>query len=158
VTSIVMNEQIMETKKDMSKLTDLLMNQVEVHTKDVMNKLEKLDNFVQDQGKELIDETYNEVKNIQFKIKDFQQVYNISENKFSPLWEKVNVKTCFDTIIEQAKHDVKGKYMDISLAIDKDVPETINCDLNKIKQVILNLFTQSVIGQTRGFVKFMISY
>ena len=64
VTSIVMNEQIMETKKDMSKLTDLLMNQVEVHTKDVMNKLEKLDVFVQDQGKELIDETYNEVKNI----------------------------------------------------------------------------------------------
>ena len=32
VTSIVMNEQIMESKKEMSKLTDLLMKQIEDHT------------------------------------------------------------------------------------------------------------------------------
>lgn len=71
---------------------------------------------------------------------------NIAEHKFAPNWEKVNVKSVMDTIIDQAKHDVKGNYMDLTLLINKDVPETISCDLNKIKQVILNLFNQSVIG------------
>jgi hypothetical protein len=33
VTSIVMNEQIMETKKEMSKLTDFLMGAIDEHTK-----------------------------------------------------------------------------------------------------------------------------
>jgi len=147
----------METKKDMGRLTDLLLGQVDDYSKKVLNKLEQLDIFVQDGGKELIDETYNDVKNIQFKVKDFQQVYNIAENKFSPNWEKVNVKSCMDTIIDQAKHDVKGNYMDLTILIDKDVPETIKSDLTKIKQVILNLFNQSVIGQSRGFVKFHVS-
>jgi hypothetical protein len=32
VTSIVMNESIMETKKDMAKMTDSLMRQIEEHT------------------------------------------------------------------------------------------------------------------------------
>ena len=50
VTSIVMNEQIMETKKEMSKLTDLLMTQVSEHTKATEKKLQKLGVFVQDQG------------------------------------------------------------------------------------------------------------
>ena len=48
VTSIVMNEQIMETKKEMSKLTDSLMEQVAEHTTNTQKKLEKLDTFVQD--------------------------------------------------------------------------------------------------------------
>ena len=33
VTSIVMNEQIMETKREMSKLTEILMRQLDDHTK-----------------------------------------------------------------------------------------------------------------------------
>jgi hypothetical protein len=44
----------METKKEMSKLTDYLMNQVNEYTKETEKKLEKLDQYVQDQGKEVI--------------------------------------------------------------------------------------------------------
>ena len=38
----------METKKEMSKLTDNLMEQVTQHTTAAQKKLEKLDKFVQD--------------------------------------------------------------------------------------------------------------
>lgn len=47
VTSIVMNEQIMETKKEMSKLTDFLMTQVNEMSYLIRKKLEKLDQHVQ---------------------------------------------------------------------------------------------------------------
>jgi len=58
----------------------------------------------------------------------------------------------------RAKADVKGKYMEVTLTIDKDVPESINSDINKIKQIVLNLFNQSVEGQARGFVKIQIGF
>ena len=39
VTSIVMNENIMDTKKDMAKMTDTLMKQIEDHTQVTEEKL-----------------------------------------------------------------------------------------------------------------------
>jgi len=143
----------METKKEMSKLTDYLMNQVNEYTKETEKKLEKLDQYVQDQGKEVIEDSHNEVKKMQFRIKDIQPVYNVSENKFKPDFDKVSVKACFEDLLTRAKADVKGKYMDVTLSIDKDVPDYITSDSAKIKQIVLNLFNQSVIGQARGFVK-----
>jgi len=71
VTSIVMNEQIMESKKEMSKLTDLLMKQIDEHTIITEKKLEKLEQHVNDQGKTLNNESINEIKRMQFRIKDF---------------------------------------------------------------------------------------
>lgn len=50
VTSIVMNEQIMETKKEMSKLTDNMMNQVNEHTGYTQKAIEKLEQFISDKG------------------------------------------------------------------------------------------------------------
>lgn len=158
VTSIVMNEQIMETKKDMAKFTDTLMKEVQEHAKVTKEKLESVNQFVQDQGKEIIEETFCELKKMQLRISDFQQVYNVSENKFQPIFEKVHVKKCIDEIVALVKQDLKGRYMDINLVIDKDVPETIISDSNSMKLVILNLFNQSVIGQARGFVKINVSY
>ena len=41
--------------------------------------MDKLEQYVNDNGKEATDDTVNEVKKIQYRIKDFLQVYNISE-------------------------------------------------------------------------------
>ena len=46
VTSIVLNEQIMETKKEMSTLTDVLMQQVREMAQLTGDKLERLDPYV----------------------------------------------------------------------------------------------------------------
>lgn len=133
VTSIVMNEQIMETKREMSKLTEVLMRQLDDHTKIAEQKMDKLDQYVNDSGKEATDDTVNEVRKIQYRIKDFLQVYNISENKFRPTNENVNVKKCFDEILKMCKIEIKGKNMEVTLEIASDVPDTITSDIYKIK-------------------------
>ena len=158
VTSIVLNEQIMETKREMNKMTDVLMKQVDEHLQTTEQKLNRLDQFVQDTGKETIDESSNEIKKMQYRIKDFQQLYNISENKFYPNIENINVRKVLEELIEMLKIDLKGKHMEISLEIDSAVPENIQADLNKLRQVILNLFYQSVQGQIKGFIKFVVVY
>ena len=43
VTSIVMNEKIMQTKREMNKITDLLMRQIEEHSTATEFRFEKLD-------------------------------------------------------------------------------------------------------------------
>ena len=133
VTSIVMNEQIMETKREMSKLTEVLMRQLDDHTKIAEQKMDKLDQYVNDSGKEATDDTVNEVRKIQYRIKDFLQVYNISENKFRPTNENVIVKKCFDEILKMCKIEIKGKNMEVTLEIASDVPDTITSDIYKIK-------------------------
>lgn len=48
--------------------------------------------------------------------------------------------------------------MEVSLEIDEKVPGTIRSDATKIRQVVINLFNQSVLGQQRGFVKVLIGF
>lgn len=68
------------------------------------------------------------------------------------------VKDIFEEIVKILSDDVKGKNMEVSLVIEDKVPEKINSDAQKIKQVVMNLFNQSVHGQQRGFVKIIIGF
>ena len=84
VTSIVLNENIMEIKRQMGKLTDTLLREVDDHSNIVEQKLQKLDQHITDgnlEGEKLNDESISEIKKMQYRIKDFQQVYFVSENK-----------------------------------------------------------------------------
>lgn len=60
--------------------------------------MDKLDQYINESGQDQTDETVNEVKKIQYRIKDFLQVYNISENKFRPTNENINIIKCFNDI------------------------------------------------------------
>ena len=95
--------------------------------------MDKINQYVSDLGAEIVNESKSEVKKIQFRVKDFLQVYNISENKFRPTMENVNIKNCFQEIDQMAKYDVKGKNLDYLLEYGDDVPTTIQSDINKIK-------------------------
>jgi hypothetical protein len=64
VTSIVLNEQIMETKREMSKMTEQLMKQLDEHARRADEKMDKLEQLVSGQGAELVDEAKCEIKKI----------------------------------------------------------------------------------------------
>lgn len=130
----------METKKEMSKLTDNLMTQVLEMSNHAKKQLEKLDAYVQDTGQPILNESKFQLQKIDFRVKDFKEVYDISENKFNPNFEQLNVKKSFEDITKEASDDVKDKYMEVSLLVEENVPETINSDYQKIRQVVMNLF------------------
>lgn len=123
----------MESKKEMSKLTDQLMKQIDEHTTITEKKLEKLDQHVNDQGKILNNESINEVKRMQFRIRDFQQVYYISENKFKPSNENVDIRTAINEILEMTQGDLKSRNIEVTLNVAPEVPDSISADLFKVK-------------------------
>lgn len=45
---------------------------------------------------------------------------------------------------EMAQADISNRNIEIQVEIADDIPETISTDLNKLQQVILNLFLSSV--------------
>ena len=95
---------------------------------------------------------------MQYKIKDFQQVYYISENKFKPITEQVNLKNCLNGIVDMTKPDVKNRNIDLQVEIDPKVPDAISSDFHKVTQVLMNLFMQSIYNQFRGFIKIKVTY
>lgn len=140
VTSIVMNENIMETKREMAKMTDQLVTSIENSANVTEQKLQKLDQYISDQaGMQINDETLGELKKMQYRIKDFQQVYNISENKFRHQAEAVNIRQTIDEVQGLLMTDCRNRSIELKTHIDSDVPDVIACDHAKFKQVLLNL-------------------
>ena len=64
--------------------------------------MQKLDTHVDFDGKPIAEESYNEITKMLYRIKDFEQVYNISENKFKPRDDKKKKKKSIETVVEVA--------------------------------------------------------
>lgn len=70
---------------------------------------------------------------MQYRIKDFQQVYFISENKFRPANESTSMKNCINDVIDMTYRDLKTRNIDMQVTISPEVPESISCDTHKVK-------------------------
>ena len=95
---------------------------------------------------------------MQFRIRDFQQVYYISENKFKPSNENVDIRTAINEILEMTQGDLKSRNIEVTLNVAPEVPDSISADLFKVKQVFMNIFMQNVMNQLRGFIQINVSY
>jgi signal transduction histidine kinase len=74
-----------------------------------------------------------------YRIKDFESVYNISENKFRQKDEDFLIKRCIDDVIDIAKNDIKKKNIDLQINHSGELPNFIKGDATKFKQVLLNI-------------------
>ena len=70
---------------------------------------------------------------MQFRIRDFQQVYYISENKFKPSNENVDIRTAINEILEMTQGDLKSRNIEVTLNVAPEVPDSISADLFKVK-------------------------
>lgn len=82
VSHIIYLEQIMEVKNEMSEFTDNLMKQIQGYAQFAANSMQRLDTHVDFSGKPIAEESYEEINKMLYKIKDFESIYMISENKF----------------------------------------------------------------------------
>lgn len=153
VTHIIYLEQIMETKHQMSLFTDNLMKQIQGYAEFTSGNLQKLDRFVDHNGKPIAEESADEINKLLYRIKDFEQVYNISEQKFKQKEEDFSVKKCMDEVIQIAQHELQKKGIDLTVTNAPDLPAAVRGDGFKFKQVLLNLILQSISGTYKGVVK-----
>lgn len=68
--------------------------------------MQRLDTHVDFSGKPIAEESYNEVNKMLYRIKDFESVYNISENKFRPVEEDFSIKRSIDDVVDIARSEI----------------------------------------------------
>ena len=88
-----------------------------------------------------------------YRIKDFEQVYSISENKFKIKEDDYSLKRAIEDVVEIANNDIKKKGIELTINHSNSLPPTSRGDQIKFKQIFLNLLTQSINGTYRGVVK-----
>ena len=123
----------------MSIFTDNLMKQIEGYAEFTSGNLQKLDKYVDFNGKAIAEESYNEIVKMVYRIKDFEQVYSISEQKFRVKDEDFSIKKCMDEVIEIAQHELNKKNIELTISNANDLPTSIRGDSFKFKQILLNL-------------------
>jgi signal transduction histidine kinase len=104
-------------------------------------------------GRSLAVESYNEVSKMLYRLKDFEQVYNISENKFRPNPQEFSIRSSIEDVVEIAQNDLQSKNVELSMNHGSDIPISVKGDSFKFKQILLNLLLQSISGTLRGIVK-----
>ena len=68
------------------------MASIDTYASYAEQKIEKMDQYVlEHEGKKLNDESILELKKLRYRIKDFQSIYNVSENAFRPKYESTSV-------------------------------------------------------------------
>ena len=90
----------------MSKFTDNLMKQIQGYAEFASTSMNRLDQHVDFSGKTIAEESFNEINKMLYRIKDFQSVYNISENKFRQKEEDFQIRKTIDDVLEVAKNDI----------------------------------------------------
>jgi len=85
-------------------------------------------------------------------------VYLISENKFKPVFESVDMKRIMKEIVDMSARDIKTRNIELTINVASDVPASISADTSKIKQVLMNMLMQGVNNQFRGFIKIEVEY
>ncbi|CDW81635.1 multi-sensor hybrid histidine kinase [Stylonychia lemnae] len=153
VSHLVYLEQIMQSKQDMSKFTDKLMKQIQEYAEHAFKNLDNLQQNIKPQGKQVLQEAQNELKKMLFRIKDFEQVYNVSENKFESEKKHFNIKQSIHEVINVTQTDLRKRSIELSFFYDNDLPTITFGDAIKFKQILLNLLLQSISGTQKGIVR-----
>lgn len=60
---------------------------------------------------------------MQYRIKDFQQVYFVSENKVRHQTNQVSLQSCIKEVINLVQSDAAVRNADLQLHIEGDVPD-----------------------------------
>jgi signal transduction histidine kinase len=101
----------------------------------------------------MAEESYNEVTKMLYRVKDFEQVFNISQGKFRAREEDFLIKRNINDVIEVIKSDVKKKNIDLTFNHGGDLPNMAKADSQKFRQVLLNVLEQTLQGTVKAGVK-----
>jgi len=68
-----------------------------------------------------------------YRTKDFEQVYNISENKFRQNSTEFHLKKTIEEVRDIVSDDLRKKNIEIHMRFNEDIPTMVGGDITKFK-------------------------
>lgn len=82
VSHILYLKKVIETKRSMSNFTESVLKEVDSQIIHISKSVDYLDRHVDSEGKQLLDDIFYEIQKLNYKMKDYSQIFAISEGKF----------------------------------------------------------------------------
>ncbi|CDW73961.1 pas domain s-box protein [Stylonychia lemnae] len=121
--------------------------------------LSNLDNYITDStGKRFLGILKNSSKFMCFLVNDLLDFFQIKNGKFKKNQQWVDLKSSIEELVEIFKIGANEKGIDIITKIDQDFPDQVYADEQRIKQVILNLLSNSLKFTFQGHIMIEVSY
>ena len=117
--------------------------------------LQKLDAHLDNQGRPIADETLNEIRRVLYRIRDFEQVYNICEGTFKKNEANFSVMETIEHIKVVTSNELKKRHIGIKSNVSIAVPPHIRASEPLFRQIVLNLLNAQVQGMVRSNVEIL---
>ncbi len=99
---------------------------------------------------DIISSCSNQLMDILNDILDYAK---ITSGNISLCPTNFNLRQCVEEIHDVIISKATGKNLDINYSIDSNIPENIYCDQKRLKQILINLISNSVKFTESGFIK-----
>ncbi len=84
-------------------------------------------------------------------------ISKIEANKLEIVKVEYEPRKIFDELVKLTKARIGERPLELKVSIDKDLPDYLNGDYVRIKQIILNLLTNAVKYTKKGFIEFNVN-
>lgn len=119
---------------------------------DLISKSKKKDEKI-DKFSQIIKMSSVELINIFNNMLDYSKVVtNSMRLKLIPM----SLLNCIKTVLLILENDAKEKNLDMSFKIDNEIPDMIICDNVRIKQLLINILSNSIKFTKEGFIKLFV--
>ena len=149
LNSMVNLQKLMYMKRHLQYFTEKVVRQIQESSEVSLINLQKLDNYLSEEGTGVAEETLNETKRILHRIIDFEQVYNISEGTFVQASTNFRVSDIFSQIRAVTEQEFEKRNIVSDFITDDSVPDLIRASHIMFRQVILNLLQTIIAGSLR---------
>jgi PAS domain S-box-containing protein len=125
------------------------LNSLLILSKDLSeNRKKNLDN-IQVESAEII---YNSGQDLLVLINEVLDLSKIEAGKMSITIERVSLKIFTDDLIRNFKHHAEQKGLKLNVKLDKDLPESIHTDSQRLNQILKNLISNAIKFTEKGSV------
>lgn len=110
-----------------------------------------------EEQKDFVDIVISCAKHLTDVICDILDFSRIEAGKFDLFPEKTDLRKLIDEIISIIRYRAESKKLILSHSINTNVPETVECDGPRLKQILVNLLTNAVKYTDSGSVQLTVS-
>jgi PAS domain S-box-containing protein len=130
------------------------LNSLLILSKDLSeNRKKNLDN-IQVESAEII---YKSGQDLLVLINEVLDLSKIEAGKMSITIERVSLKFFTDDLIRNFKHHAEQKGLKLNAKLDKDLPESIHTDSQRLNQILKNLISNAIKFTEKGSVNISIN-
>ncbi len=110
-------------------------------------------NVIKDEARDIIEASQNLLE----IVNGILDISKIEANKLEIVNTEYEPSKVFDELVKLTKARIGDKPLDFRISFDKDMPDYLNGDYVRLKQIVLNLLTNAVKYTKEGFIEFKVS-